>query len=64
MTFEVIIKKDVEKKLRGLPRAYYAKIRRFLDILKFEAVPYKSFDIEYLGGTANISAYRVRIGVG
>ena len=62
MTFEVIIRKEVEKKFRELPKAHYAKIKRFLDILKFEAVPYHSFDIEHLKGTANIFAYRVRIG--
>ncbi len=62
MTFEVLIKKDVEKKLLQLPKAHYAKIKKFLDILKLEAVPYHSFDIEHLKGTAEISAYRVRIG--
>ncbi len=62
MAFEVFIKKDVEKKLRKLPKAHYIRIKKFLDILKFEPVPYHSFDIERLKGTSEISAYRVRIG--
>ena len=62
MTFEVMIKKDVKKKLLELPKAHYSKFYELLEILKIEAVPREIFDVVKLKGTGELDLYRIRLG--
>lgn len=60
--YQVKIHRQVEKTLRGLPKAHYRKFLEFIDILEYEPVPRQKFDTIKLEGTGDLDIYRVRLG--
>ena len=60
MAYEVLIQRNVLKRLRDAPENVRRKFEELLEELKFNPVPSEKFDVKKLQGMEN--TFRVRLG--
>jgi len=58
--YRVVIHRRVVKELKTLQKAHLRKFSEFVEVLKTNPVPWKTFDIRKIEGSED--TYRVRIG--
>ncbi|ASJ01104.1 type II toxin-antitoxin system RelE family toxin [Thermococcus gorgonarius] len=60
MAYEVLVHRDVLKKLKDAPESVREKFRELAEELRFNPIPSEKFDVKKLRGREN--TFRVRLG--